>query len=183
MHLEEGRRQTLPLDEVARICRGLQRSLLPHGYAFVPLCVQYGPVSEVQRYLAEANGQIALHFPIVQLHDVDWTDLPHQQAAFYVAMREHASHSHVPSLAFGNASTYLHLILAATGSFDLIAIALHNHQIQHARDGREYWEYVAAELPTVCCFRQQQPDQWSHVSEAIEQYLWTELRRWLQLGS
>ncbi len=169
--LEEGGRQTYPLDAIADVACHLQHAIHPRGLAFVPLCVQYGPRTEVAAALAEANRGKPLRVPLHILEEVDWDSRPDQQAACYAAIKRYSAERGVRAVAFGNASTYLHLILAATGGFGAMAVALHGYEVSHPRDGRAYWKELASELPFLRTFRQDVPSVWEPVSVAIQQYI------------
>jgi hypothetical protein len=106
--------------------------------------------------------------PIRTFDDVDWTDNPLQQVAFYQAVKQVARQ---PTVTIGNASTYLHLMLGAVGTFEQMMVALHDAPVSSPRDGRSYWEGVPAHVPQLSVFRQDAPGEWSYVSENITQRL------------
>jgi hypothetical protein len=168
---EEGRRQSYPLEEIAAVAQQVQAALDPFGISFVPLSVQYGLRDEVKAGLSRVNGAFALRYPIRVLESVDWDSAPHQQAACYVALQRFAAEQRLPTVAYGNASTYLHLLLAAAGHFDTMAVALHGYDVEHPRDGRAYLTEVAEHLDCLTTFTQGTPGSWSDVSRAIEKHV------------
>ncbi|MGC4086732.1 MAG: hypothetical protein QM756_02320 [Polyangiaceae bacterium] len=165
---EEGRRQTYPLEEIAQVARHVQDVTSPRGLAFVPLCVQYGNRREVAEGVARVNQTCGLKYPIQVVDDVDWDASPHQQAACYAALKQFASESGVPTIAYGNASTYLHLILASAGAFDAIAVALHGYPVEHPRDGRAYLRELSEHLDWFQTFTQERAGSWDDVTVAIQ---------------
>jgi hypothetical protein len=169
--LEEGRRQTYPLERIAEVANLLQRSLGNRGVALVPLCVQYGDRTEIAAALAEIQAGQRLEHPLRLIEDIDWNDQPLQQAAFYAALRRYGAEHRSPVVTFGNASTYLHLILAAVGGFGAMAVALHGYPLQHPRDGRAYWEELASRSRNLRTFRQSTPGDWDEVTRAMCEHL------------
>jgi len=175
--LEEGRRQTYPLESVAGVAAHLQGAFAASGIAVVPLCVQYGNRVDVLSQVNAIQHAKPLRHPLQVVEDVDWNELPLQQAAFYLALKRFGSAHRLPVLAFGNASTYLHLILAAAGGFDAMAVALHGYPVVHRRDGRPYWDELGACLSSLRTFRQQTAGDWTHVSASIARYLESAIAR------
>lgn len=168
---EEGRRQTYPLERIAEVAKHLQRCLGDRSVAVVPWCIQYGDRTEIAATLAEIQAEQRLEHPLRIFEDIDWNDQPLQQAAFYAALRRYGTEHRSPVAAFGNASTYLHLVLAATGGLDAMAVAVHGYPLQHPRDGRAYWEELASQSRSLKTFRQTNAGEWDDVTRAMCEYL------------
>jgi hypothetical protein len=123
----EGSRQTYPFEEIADILKFIQDSLIQKKVVFIAISAQYGEPHGVRNLINKVNKDEALKFPIKVFEDIDWSDQPEQQAAFFRAIHERALDLEIPSVAFGNASTYQHLIIAATGGFHVSAVALDSY--------------------------------------------------------
>lgn len=166
-HIEEGRRQTFPLERVFAVTKHVQEALAPNGGMLLPLCVQYGPRSEVRAHVERLNDEFRLSNPVGIFEDVDWDSQVHQHVAFYQALRQ----TGIPVISYGNASTYLHAILGSVGTFDAMAVALHGYPAANARDGRGYWIEAALALPSLATFQQSIPGEWLDVSSQMASWL------------
>lgn len=170
----EGYRQTYPFEEIADVLKFVQDSLLNQGVAVIPISVQYGEPNEIEQLLEKVSQDKGLKFPIKVFKDIDWSDRPEQQAAFFKAVHERACDLGIPSISFGNASTYQHLIIAATGGFHVSAVALDSYTKDISRDGRPYWKDLGnGGLPGLRVFQQNldDPGNWNPVTQAMQQYL------------
>jgi hypothetical protein len=170
----EGSRQTYPFEEIADILKFIQDSLIQEKVVFIAISAQYGEPQGIRNLINKVNKNKVLKFPIKVFEDIDWSDKPAQQAAFFRAIHERALDLGIPSVAFGNASTYQHLIIAATGGFHVSAVALDSYDKPPIRDGRPYWKELSnGELPGLRAFQQDHnnPGNWSSVTEAMKNYL------------
>lgn len=177
--LEEGRRQTLPFEHVFRVTKNVQATLAGEGVRVMPLCVQYGPRSRVRAMLDHLNAEWDLLHPVRIFEDVDWDSHVHQQAAFYCALRRLG----LPIVVYGNAASFLHVLLATVGQVDAMAIALHGYSVSHARDGRHYWRSACDVLPTLKLFEQTVPGEWSEVSRRMGEWITAALMRRFTRGA
>lgn len=170
----EGYKQTYPFEEIAEVLKFIQNSLVNQGIALIPISAQYGEPTEIEQLMKQVSQDKELKFPIKTIKDIDWSDKPEQQAAFFKAVHERACDIGIPSVAFGNASTYQHLIIAATGGFHLSAVALDCYYKDISRDGRPYWKDLGNDgLPGLRAFQQSfdNPGNWNSVTKAMQQYL------------
>jgi hypothetical protein len=170
----EGSRQTYPFEEIADILKFIQDSLVQEEIVFIPISAQYGESHSIKNLIDRVSKDKSLRFPIKVLEDIDWSNRPEQQVAFFRAIHERARDLGIPSVAFGNASTYQHLIIAATGGFHVSAVALDSYDKPPIRDGRPYWkELSSGGLPGLKAFQQDQnnPGHWESVTEAMKNYL------------
>jgi hypothetical protein len=178
----EGYRQTYPFEEIAEVLKFVQDSLLNKGIAVVPISAQYGEPNEIELLLEKVSQDKGLKFPIKTLRDIDWSDKPEQQAAFFKAIHERACNLRIPSVSFGNASTYQHLIIAATGGFHMSAVALDSYYKDISKDGRPYWRDLGnGGLPGLKVFQQKldEPGNWKPVTQAMQKYLQESILSWI----
>ncbi len=169
--VEEGRRQTYPLDDIAKIIERLAEPARILGRVLVPICIQYGDPDEVQAALERMNSSVKLPVPVQWVGEVDWTDDILHQAAFYRALQLVASRGSIPLMTLGNASTYGHLLLATLGNINQMVVCLHNFAEEHLRDGRTYWEELGQKLPFLKILRQTEPGRWHEVNRQAESVL------------
>jgi hypothetical protein len=170
----EGGRQTYPFQEIADILKFIQDSFIQEEVVFIAISAQYGEPCSIRYLVERVSKDISLKFPIQVFEDVDWSDRPEQQAAFFRAIHERACDLRIPSVAFGNASTYQHLIIAATGGFHVSGVALDSYDKPPVRDGRPYWKDLSrGELPGLRAFQQahDNPGNWKPVTEDMKNYL------------
>ncbi|XZN96730.1 MAG: hypothetical protein ACM65K_28545 [Microcoleus sp.] len=170
----EGERQTYPFEEIANVLKFLQAYFIEQRIAVIAISAQYGNPKEIKQLFSKVNQDKYLKFPIETLEEIDWSNKPEQQAALFRAVHERACYMGLPSIAFGNASTYQHLIIAATGGFYLSAVALDSYAKDSSRDGRPYWQELGnGELSGLKVFQQKSdaPGDWKPVSQAIQVYL------------
>jgi len=170
----EGHRQTYPFEEIADTLKYIQDSLIREQVVFVAISAQYGEPDSIKCLADKVSKDKSLKFPIEVFEDINWSDHPEQQAAFFRAVHERACDLRIPSVAFGNASTYQHLIIASTGGFHVSAVALDSYDKPPPRDGRPYWkELSSGELPGLKSFQQDpdNPGNWRSVTEDMKNYL------------
>ncbi len=170
----EGSRQTYPFEEIADTLKFIQDSLIQEEVVFIAISAQYGEPNSIKDLVDRVSKEKSLKFPIKIFEDIDWSNRPEQQAAFFRAIHERACDLKIPSVAFGNASTYQHLIIAATGGFHVSAVALDSYDKPPIRDGRPYWkELSSGELPGLRAFQQDHdnPGNWKPVTEDMKNYL------------
>lgn len=170
----EGQRQTYPFEEIAKVLKEIQETLAQEKLALIPISAQYGSPVELSRLINQVNQAYRLKFPIQVLDFIDWSNKPEEQAAMYQAIHQRAHDLDLPSVAFGNASAYQHLIIAATGGFDVSAIAIDSYHKPPHKDGRIYWkELGAGALPGLKVFQQEadSPGNWDSVTQAFKEYL------------
>ena len=170
----EGERQTYPFEEIATVLKFVQDYLIEQNIAVIAISAQYGNPKEIKQLVSKVNQDKHLKFPIETVEEIDWSDRPEQQAAFFSAVHGRACDMGLPSVALGNASTYQHLIIAATGGFHLSAVALDSYAKDNSRDGRPYWQELGnGELSGLKVFQQEKdaPGDWKPVTQAIQAYL------------
>ena len=170
----EGLRQTYPFEEIAKVLNEIEEPLAEENIALVAISAQYGDPEEIGDVVQRVNQENNLKFPIQFLDFVDWSDRPEQQAAMFKAIHGRAYDLGLPSVAFGNASTYQHLIIASTGGFDINAIAIDSYYKAPHKDGRIYWQELGnGELPGLKVFQQEadSPGSWNSVTKQFKEYL------------
>ena len=170
----EGRRQTYPFEEIAKVLKGIQEELAQEKLALIPISSQYGDPEELSKLIKRINQENNLKFPIQVFDFIDWSDKPEQQAAMFQAIHQRAHALGLPSVAFGNAATYQHLIIAATGGFDINAIAIDSYYKPPDKDGRIYWRELGnGALPGLKVFQQtvNSPGSWKSVTQKFIKYL------------
>lgn len=170
----EGSRQTYPFEEIANVLKSVQDFFIQKKIAVIPISAQYGSREIIKPLIKKVSKDTCLRFPIKMLEEIDWSNRPEQQSAFFKAIHKRACDLGVPSVAFGNASTYQHLIIAATGGFHVNAIALDSYEKPPSRDGRPYWQELGnGKLAGLKVFKQDcdNPGNWKCVSEEIKKYL------------
>lgn len=170
----EGYRQTYPFEEIANTLKSIQDSLIQEQIAVIPISAQYGNLRDIKQLIDKVGEAISLKFPIKIFEDIDWSNRPEQQAAFFRAVHERACDLGIPSVVFGNASTYQHLIIAATGGFHVSAVALDSYDKPPSRDGRPYWRELGnGELPGLKVFQQESdnPGNWESATKSMQKHL------------
>lgn len=170
----EGLRQTYPFEEVAKVLSEIEESLAKENIALIAISAQYGDPEEIRNVVQKVNKENNLKFPIQFLDFIDWSDRPEQQAAMFQAIQGRAHDLDLPSVAFGNASTYQHLIIASTGGFDINAIAIDSYYKPPHKDGRIYWKEVGdGALPGLRVFQQEigNPGNWNSVTQQFKKYI------------
>ncbi len=170
----EGLRQTYPFEEIAEVLSNLEKLLEKENIALIAISAQYGEPEEIEGVVRKVNQENNLKFPIQFLDFIDWSDRPEQQAAMFQAIHGRANDLELPSVAFGNASTYQHLIIASTGGFDINAIAIDSYYKPPHKDGRTYWKELGdGALPGLRVFQQEAdfPGSWDSVTQQFYEYL------------
>ncbi len=170
----EGLRQTYPFEKIATVLSSIEDSLAKKNIALIAISTQYGQPEEVASIVRKVNQENNLRFPIQFLDFIDWSDNLEQQAAMFQAVHGRAYNLGLPSVAFGNASTYQHLIIAATGRFDISAIAINSYYKPPQKDGRIYWKELGeGALPGLKVFQQRAdaPGNWDSVTQQFKNYI------------
>lgn len=170
----EGLRQTYPFEEISRVISSTEDTFAKENIALIAISAQYGEPKEISDVVQKVNKEKDLKFPIQFFDFVDWSDRPDQQAAMFQAIHGRAQDLELPSVAFGNASTYQHLIVAATGGFDINAIAIDSYYKPPQKDGRIYWKELAdGALPGLKVFQQKadSPGTWESVTHQLTEYV------------
>ena len=170
----EGLRQTYPFEEIAKVLSKLEKPLEKEKIVLIAISAQYGDPVKIEDVVRNVNQENNLKFPIQFLDFVDWSDKPEQQAAMFRAIHERANELDLPSVAFGNASTYQHLIIASTGGFSINAIAVDSYYKSPHKDGRIYWKELGdGALPGLRVFQQavDSPRNWDSVTKQFNEHL------------
>lgn len=162
--IEAGRRQTFPFENIASVIHRVENDF--PDYAMLPISVQYGDPEELQALFDEISTNASLRQGIWLPKTVDWNNDFLNQAKFIASIQTYCRQNNLPTISVGNASTYLHLILAL-GGFDHSLVAHDSEQDPKAIQNRKYWRNVA--LQNICgvkVFTQMDdnPGDWTNVT-------------------
>ncbi len=161
----EGRRQSLLIDDVAAVCAALQEKALRKGGGVFPvfLSFQYGDIEQERARAKDSSSRQGCLYGIKFLNFLDLNNGFGQQLAALSAIKDHAVIHGLPSLSFGNASTYLHLI-ASVGYFADSVVALHAYPIADTlKDDRRYWLELNDFIGGYHVYQQKTPGDWGAV--------------------
>ncbi|MDX1985704.1 MAG: hypothetical protein SFV17_03360 [Candidatus Obscuribacter sp.] len=169
----EGRRQSLLIDDIALVCADLQKKALSKNRGLFPvfLSFQYGDIDLESARAEEASSRQGCPYGIKFLKFLDLNNGFSQQVAALSAIKDRAMVHGLPSLSFGNASTYLHLI-GTVGYFDHSVVALHAYPIADAlKDDRRYWLELNDLIGGYHVYQQETPGEWGAVFSACSEKL------------
>lgn len=169
----EGRRQSLLIDDIATVCAELQQKAISKGSGSFPVFIsfQYGDIEQERARADAASSRQGCPYGIKFLKDLDLNDGFGQQLVALSAIKNHALIHGQPSLSFGNASTYLHLI-GSLGYFDHSVVALHAYPIADAlKDDRRYWLELNDLIGGYHVYQQKTPGDWGAVFTASSEKL------------
>jgi hypothetical protein len=142
----EGKRQTYPFAEVAKVIKALQNAVGQQAQV-IPVSVQYGDPDALLRHFAQISQDFGLNPPIYHPAHTGVLDDFSSKAQFMAALCAQNHANGFPPLAVGNASTYAHLLLALADWHRCggrLFVALDSFPGWLRAKNRAYWHDVSA---------------------------------------